>query len=124
MKSAAQIMTKHVTDIEPDAPVTEAIDRMKQQNVSSLLIKTEGGMATWGFMTETDIIEKVIAKGLDPADVRVVDIMTRPVITVSPSYSLQECAAMMARAGIRRVLVYDGHSIVGIVSTSDIFNAL
>jgi CBS domain-containing protein len=124
MKSAAQIMTKHVMDIAPDAPVAEAIERMKQDNISSLLIKTQAGMATWGFMTETDIIEKVVAKGLNPADVRVVDIMTRPVITVSPSYSLQECAATMARAGIRRVLVYDGHNIVGIVSTSDIFNAL
>jgi CBS domain-containing protein len=124
MKSATQIMTRHVMDIAPDTPVAEAIDRMKKDNVSSLLIKTEGGMATWGFMTETDIIEKVVAKGLSPADVRVVDIMSRPVITVDPTYSLQECAATMARAGIRRVLVYDGHNIVGIVSTSDIFNAL
>jgi CBS domain-containing protein len=124
MKSAAQIMTKHVMDIAPDAPVAEAIDKMKRDNISSLLIKTEGGMATWGFMTETDIIEKVVAKSLSPAEVRVVDIMSRPVITVAPSYSLQECAATMARARIRRVLVYDGHSIVGIVSTSDIFNAL
>jgi isocitrate dehydrogenase len=124
MKSAAEIMTKHVMDIAPDAPVAEAIDRMKEDNISSLLIKTAGGMATWGFMTETDIIEKVVAKGLNPADVRVVDIMSRPVITVSPTYSLQECAATMARARIRRVLVYDGDNIVGIVSTSDIFNAL
>jgi CBS domain-containing protein len=124
MKSAAQIMTKHVMDIVPDAPVAEAIEKMKQDNISSLLIKTEGGMATWGFMTETDIIEKVVAKGLNPAEIRVVDIMSRPVITVSPTYSLQECAATMARARIRRVLVYDGHNIVGIVSTSDIFNAL
>jgi CBS domain-containing protein len=124
MKSAAQIMTKHVMDIAPDAPVAEAIDKMKRDDISSLLIKTEGGMATWGFMTETDIIEKVVAKSLSPAEVRVVDIMSRPVITVAPSYSLQECAATMARARIRRVLVYDGHSIVGIVSTSDIFNAL
>jgi CBS domain-containing protein len=124
MKTAADIMTKHVVDIQPNAPVAEAIAKMKQLKVSSLLIKTEGGMATWGFMTETDIIEKVIAKGLDPAEVRVVEIMSRPVITVSPTYSLQECAALLARANIRRVLVYDAHSIVGIVSTSDIFNAL
>jgi CBS domain-containing protein len=124
MKTAADVMVKHVEDIDPDAPVSEAIGKMKELKVSSLLIKTAGGMATWGFMTETDIIEKVLAKGLDPAEVRVSEIMSRPVITVSPGYSLQECAAMMARAVIRRVLVYDGHSIVGIVSTSDIFGAL
>ena len=124
MKIAADVMIKHVVDIEPDAPVSEAIAKMKELKVSSLLIKTTGGMATWGFMTETDIIEKILAKSLDPAEVCVSEIMSRPVITVSPGYGLQECAALMARAGIRRVLVFDGHSIVGIVSTSDIFGAL
>lgn len=124
MKTAAEVMTKHVVDIEPEASVSQAVSKMKELNVSSLLIKTAGGMATWGFMTETDIIEKVIAHGLDLAEVRVSEIMSRPVITVAPGYSLQECAAIMARADIRRVLVYDGHDIIGIVSTSDIFKAL
>jgi CBS domain-containing protein len=124
MKTAADIMTKHVVDIGPDDSVTEAIEKMKQWNVSSLLVKTGQGPAGWGFMTETDIIEKVVAKGLDPADLRTGEIMSKPVITVSPGYSIQECAALLARADIRRVLVYDGHNIVGIVSTSDIFNAL
>jgi CBS domain-containing protein len=124
MKTAADIMTKHVVDIGPDASVAEAIEKMRQWNVSSLLVLTGQGMAGWGFMTETDIIEKVVAKGLDPADLRTDEIMSRPVITVSPSYSIQECAALLSRADIRRVLVYDGHNIVGIVSTRDIFNAL
>ena len=50
--------------------------------------------------------------------------MTKPVITVAPTASLQDCAALLARADIRRVLVYDGKNIVGIVSSRDIFNAL
>jgi signal-transduction protein with cAMP-binding, CBS, and nucleotidyltransferase domain len=124
MKTAAKVMTEHVVDIEPDAAVADAIDKMRQWNVSSLLVKPESDMDTWGFMTETDVIEKVVAKGLDPSSVQVHDIMSKPVITVSPSYSLQECAALLARAEIRRVLVYDGRKIVGIVSSSDIFNAL
>jgi signal-transduction protein with cAMP-binding, CBS, and nucleotidyltransferase domain len=124
MKTAVKVMTKHVVDIEPDVAVADAIDKMRQWNVSSLLVKPESDMDTWGFMTETDVIEKVVAKGLDPASVQVHSIMSKPVITVSPSYSLQECAALLARAEIRRVLVYDGRKIVGIVSSSDIFNAL
>jgi CBS domain-containing protein len=124
MKTAAAVMTKHVVDIEPDVVVAEAIDKMKQWNVSSLLVKPESDMDTWGFMTETDVIEKVVAEGLDPQAVLVHDIMSKPVITVSPNYGLQECAALLARADIRRVLVYDGQEIVGIVSSSDIFNAL
>jgi isocitrate dehydrogenase len=124
MKTAADVMTKHVVEIEPDVPVVEAIEKMKQWNVSSLLIRREGDMETWGFMTETDVIEKVVAKELDPATVHVADIMSKPVITIPTNYSLLECAALLARADIRRVLVFDGNDIVGIVSSSDIFNAL
>jgi len=116
-------MTKHVVDIPADATVAEAIDKMKQWNVTSLLVERKTAGDIWGFMSQTDVIEKVVAKGLDPAMVTVQEIMTKPVITVPPQCSLQDCAALMARADIRRVLVFDGESIVGIVSTSDIFNA-
>jgi CBS domain-containing protein len=122
MKTAVHVMTKHVVDIEPDATVAQAIDKMKQWNVSSLLVERHGPTDTWGFMSQTDVIEKVVAKGLDPDDILVHQIMTKPVITVPPNCSLQDCAALMARADIRRVLVFDGQDIVGIVSSSDIFN--
>ena len=122
MKTASDVMTKHVVDIEPDATVAEAIDRMKQWNVSSLLVQRKDPTDTWGFMSQTDVIEKVVAKGLDPGVVLVHEIMTKPVITVPPDCSLADCASLMARADIRRVLVFDGQDIVGIVSSSDIFN--
>ena len=124
MKTAAEVMTRHVIDIEASATVAQAIEKMKKGKVSSLLIRPESSMDTWGFMTETDLIEEVVAKGLDPAEIYVHEIMSKPVITVSPRSSLQECAALLARAEIRRVLVYDGKDIVGIVSSSDIFQAL
>ena len=124
MLNALDVMTRDVLDIEPSATVAEAIGKMKQWNVSSLLVRRESEIDTWGFMTETDVIEKVVAVGLEPAQVSVHDIMSKPVITVSPNSSVQECAALLARAGIRRVLVYDGKEIVGIVSSRDIFNAL
>lgn len=122
MKTAVDVMTKHVVDIEADATVSDAIDKMRQWNVSSLLVRRQDVTDTWGFMSQTDVIEKVIARGLDPDVVRVHEIMTKPVITVPPNCSLQDCAALMTRADIRRVLVFDGQDIVGIVSSSDIFN--
>jgi CBS domain-containing protein len=122
MRTASDAMTKHVVDILPDATVEEAIEKMRQWNVSSLLVQRKDTTDTWGFMSQTDVIEKVVAKGLDPAEVLVHEIMTKPVIAVPPNCSLRDCAALMARADIRRVLVFDGQDIVGIVSSSDIFN--
>ena len=124
MKTAQDVMTKHVVGIEPNATVAEAVEKMKQRNVSSLLVRRESKVDTWGFMTETDVIEKVVAKGLDLTTIHVSEIMSKPVITISQKYNLQECAALLARADIRRVLVFDGQDIVGIVSSSDIFGAL
>jgi CBS domain-containing protein len=122
MRTAADVMTKQVVDIDPQATVSEAIEKMKQRNVSSLLVQRKDNTDTWGFMSQTDVIEKVVAAGLDPEEVQVHEIMTKPIITVPPNCSLQDCAALMARADIRRVLVFDGKEIVGIVSSSDIFN--
>jgi signal-transduction protein with cAMP-binding, CBS, and nucleotidyltransferase domain len=122
MKTAVDVMTKHVVHIESEASVADAIEKMKQWNVTSLLVARQDATDTWGFMSQTDVIEKVVADGLDPAEVQVHEIMTKPVITVPSNCSLQDCAALMARADIRRVLVFDGQDIVGIVSSSDIFN--
>ncbi|MGC9333876.1 MAG: CBS domain-containing protein [Anaerolineae bacterium] len=124
MRTAANIMTKNVVGIEPDATVADAVQKMKEFDVSSLLVRCDDAMHTWGFMTETDVIEKVVAQELDPTRVTVKEIMSKPVITVPPQASLQECASLLARADIRRVLVYDGKEFVGIVSSTDIFNAL
>ena len=122
MKTASEVMTRHVVDVSPDATVAEAIEKMKQWNVSSLLVQRMSPGDTWGFVSQTDIVEKVIAEGREPGQVLVQEIMTKPVITVPPNCSLMDCAALMARADIRRVLVFDGQDIVGIVSSSDIFN--
>ncbi|MDD3825002.1 MAG: CBS domain-containing protein [Anaerolineae bacterium] len=116
-------MTKHVVDIDANATVAQAVEKMKQWNVSSLLVARKDATDTWGFMSQTDIVEKVVAQGTNPEAVHVYEIMTKPVITVPPNCSLQDCAALMARADIRRVLVFDGQDIVGIVSSTDIFNA-
>jgi CBS domain-containing protein len=124
MITVADVMTKEVVSIEANVTVAQAVAKMREEKVSSLLVKPEGDMDTWGFMTETDVIEKVVARRLDVNEVLVHDIMSKPVITVSPQSSLEECAALLARADIRRVLVFDGTEMVGIVSSSDIFSAL
>ena len=122
MKTAVDVMTKHVVDIQLDATVSDAIEKMREWNVSSLLVRRQDSTDTWGFMSRKDVLEKVVARGLDSDTVHVYEIMTKPVITVPPNCSLRDCAALMVRADIRRVLVFDGQDIVGIVSSSDIFN--
>lgn len=124
MKTAQEVMTKEVATIHPHATVAQAIERMRDQQVGSLLVERVSPSDTWGIITRTDVVHKIIAPDKDPAQVKVTQVMTKPVTTVRPDASLQECARVMARVDIRRVFVFDGHSIVGVVTASDIFRTL
>ena len=75
-------------------------------------------------MSVKEVVNKVIDPSKDPDKVNVFDIMTRPLVTVSPGLSLKYCARLMHQAGIRRAPVFDGKNIVGIISNTDIFKAL
>lgn len=124
MKLAQEVMTKDVASISAHATVAEAIHRMRERRVGSLLVERVSPSDTWGIVTQTDIVQKVVAMGKDPGQVEVAAIMTKPVTTVRPDTPLKECARLMAREQIRRVFVFDGHNIVGVVSASDIFRTL
>jgi CBS domain-containing protein len=124
MKTAQEVMRKDVATIQSHAKVTEAIQHMRDRQVGSLLVQQVSPSDTWGIITQTDIVQKVIAPERDPAQVKVGEVMSKPITTVYPDTPLQECARLMARDHIRRVFVFDGHSIQGIVSASDIFRTL
>ena len=124
MKTAQEVMTKDVATIQPHAKVTEAIQHMRDRQVGSLLVQQVSPSDTWGIITQTDIVQKVIAPERDPAQVKVGEVMSKPITTVYPDTPLQECARLMARDHIRRVFVFDGHNIQGVVSASDIFRTL
>lgn len=122
-KTAADVMTRNIVSIHPEATVAEAIQLMREKGVSSLLVEPRSDVDTRGFMSRRDIVEKVVAKGRQLEDCYVMDIMSKPLITVPPDCDLQDCAILMNKANIRRVLVFDGQKIVGIVSNTDIFQA-
>jgi CBS domain-containing protein len=120
----SDVMHKSVATIDGSASVTEAVALMRKRRVSSLLVNRRTHDDAWGMLVRKDVVSKVIDPGKDPDKVKVFEIMTKPVITVSPGLALKYCARLMNGAGIRRAPVFDGKNIVGIISNSDIFNAL
>lgn len=124
MKTAQEVMTKNVATIDPHATVAEAIQRMRARQVGSLLVERVSPSDTWGIITQTDVVQKIVAPDKEPDQVEIAEVMSKPITTVRPDASLQECARLMARDHIRRVFVFDGHNIVGVVSARDIFRTL
>jgi signal-transduction protein with cAMP-binding, CBS, and nucleotidyltransferase domain len=117
-------MTKFVFYIDPDKCVADAIILMKTESLSSLIVNGKWPNDPWGIVTRKDVVNQVIGPDRDPHEVKVHEIMSKPLITVPPDFTLTECALLMGNKGIRRVAVYDGKSIVGLLSNTDIFNVI
>ena len=120
----SDVMNRNPVIIARGATVAEALSLMRKQHVSSLLVDRLDHDGAWGMLVRKDIVNKVIVEGKDPDKVRVVDIMTSPLIMMSHGLSIEYCIELMKLSGIRRAPVFDGSNIVGIISNTDILNAL
>ena len=118
--NVSDIMKRNVVKIGRDAPARDAMKIMIENDIGSLLV--EKG-SDYGIVTRKDIVNKVIARGKDPMEVKVKDIMTEPILTVSPDMSITETARLMAKTNVRRFPVVDDGKLVGIVSNSDILRS-
>ena len=103
--------------------VKDCSKAMAKRGVSCAIITQAGGAI--GIVTERDLVSKVLADAVDPTKVFVKDVMSTPLITVSPNASMTEAAAQMTEYKIRRLAVVDRNgAMVGIVTTGDIARAL
>jgi CBS domain-containing protein len=121
---AADVMTKDVVYIDGNQSVANAIRLMREKGVSSLVVNRRGPEDAWGILSRKDVVNMIVDPGKDPHEVRAFEIMSKPLITVSPGLALKYCARLMNHTGIRRAVVFDGKEIVGILSNTDIFNAI
>src|SRR6266436_5835779 len=74
-----------------------------------------------GVVTDRDIVCRTVANGLNPLDLTAADCMSKPIVTVTPDISLEECCRIMEEKLIRRVpVVNERGSCCGIVSLADV----
>jgi CBS domain-containing protein len=107
-----------VMRIDASAPVLEAARLMVERNVGSLLV-TEGD-ETVGIVTERDYLRRVAAEELDGRKTPVREIMSAPLIVVTPQTSVDECMALMTDRRIRHLPVVEDGNIAGVVSIGDV----
>lgn len=111
-----EIMTTKLETIDENKTIFEAAKKMKK--VSSLLVKRKGKI--YGIITDTDIIKKVVAKGLDPKKVKVKQICSTPLITLDENEDVRKASYIMTKRGIKRIIVTRDGKVVGIVTATDI----
>jgi len=122
MNEVSQILEEKghdVLQIEAEASVHDAVKQMVAANVASLLV-AEGGEIT-GIITERDYLRRVTVEGRTDEGTAVREVMSSPLIVVTPQTSIDECMALMTDRRIRHLPVVDDQGrVVGIVSIGDI----
>ena len=107
-----------VLSIEASASVFEAVQEMVEANVGSLLV-TDGGDIV-GIVTERDYLRRVTLEGRTDKDTEVGEIMTAPLVVVTPDTDIDECMAIMTDRRIRHLPVVRDGDVVGVVSIGDL----
>jgi CBS domain-containing protein len=108
-----------VLDVDGAATVLDAVTKMVEGNVGSLLV-TEGGRLT-GIVTERDYLRRVTLEGRDERTTPVREIMSPELVVVGPDASVEECMAVMTERRIRHLPVLDeDRHVLGVVSIGDL----
>lgn len=111
-----------VFDIDANATVYEALQRMADANVGALMVK-QGDKYT-GIISERDYARKIVLKGKFSRDVPVYEIMASQLFRVGPEDSMERCMELMTDKRVRHLPVFEGEKLTGIISIGDITKAI
>ncbi|MDH3234570.1 MAG: CBS domain-containing protein [Alphaproteobacteria bacterium] len=113
------VMSDPPRTIDGLAPVSEAINAMREHNVSSLVIDRRHVGDEWGLLVVHDIAAKVIGLDRSPERVSVHEVMSKPVVTVDAAMDIRYAIRLLTRFGLSRSLVTEADELIGVVTLRD-----
>jgi CBS domain-containing protein len=111
-----------VWTVGPDATVYEALTLMAEMNIGAVPVLEDGALV--GIFSERDYARKVILMGRSSRETTVGELMSHPVVSVSPDIPIEACMALMTERHFRHLPVVEGGCLIGIVSIGDIGKAI
>jgi len=111
-----------VWSVDAEEPVLGAIQIMADRHIGALPVTRNGELV--GIVSERDYARKVILLGRSSAETPVWQIMSSPVVTVTPGEDVRQCMQMMTEQRIRHLPVLDGGRMIGVISIGDLVRAV
>lgn len=109
----------HVVTIEPDLTVHDAIRKLVEHNIGSLVVTDENGGVV-GIITERDILRECARKAETIGQARIRDVMTQDVIIGVPDDTLDYVMGIMTNNRIRHLPILEGQELTGMISIGDV----
>ena len=117
---ARDIMHEQHLELDGMATVKEALDAMKAENATVIIVNKRHEHDAFGIVLLPDIAKKVLARDRAPNRVNVYEIMSKPVLSLDPDMDVRYCARMFDRFGLSNVPVIEDGQVIGIVSYSEL----
>jgi CBS-domain-containing membrane protein len=111
-------MIPKVITVKKEATVKEAVELMNKYEIGCLVV-VENGMPV-GIITERDLLKRVLAKLKGLRNMNVMEIMSKPLISVEPKVQIEEAAKLMFEKNIKKLPVVEKGKLVGLVSLTDL----
>ncbi len=118
-----EFMTTKIEFIDADGSVYEVIEKMVDKRIRSLLVKLSKKNNDYGVITARDVVFKVMAKSIDPKNIKAREIASNPIVCIDQDMDFNEAATLMKKANISRLIVCDAKKIVGVVAMMDVMSA-
>lgn len=115
-----EVMTPEVVTVPESLLLDAAVKRMCTASGGTLIVLNIVTGQPIGIVTETDIVRRVTAKELSPAQLKVSYAMSSPLITIDPNADIVQAAREMTRRGVKRLVVLDKGKLAGLLTMSDI----
>lgn len=109
-----------VWSISPETTVFDAIQLMAGKDVGALLVMSNDKIV--GLISERDYTRKIALKGKSSRQTPVREIVSTPVISVTPQHTVEDCMRLMTTNRVRHLPVLEGERVIGIVSIGDLVN--
>jgi CBS domain-containing protein len=117
------LMSSPVITVTQKETTEEVAKIMSKNNFGSIIVTSSKGKLL-GIITERDIVTRLTAMNRLPSEVKVEEVMSRPVVTIAPGKDIKEAAKSMKEHGIRRLVVVDREKIIGVITSRDIFDEM
>ena len=118
VRQLLKVKGEHVWTISKESTVLDSLELMAEKRIGSLVVIEDGQVA--GIFTERDYARRVGPERRNPEETRIEEVMTRELITVNPTQTVNECMVLMTDNHIRHLPVLDEGRLVGIISVGDV----